>query len=167
MTSEAYHRCAQCGIEYVYQKSGHGCGRATNDATWCPDCKEAVNAALQARPRLFECRHRNIMELSERFPDLSVGTLLDWESQPAEPPPTLFGAPIRRVFAPLFNLETGDSQTIREIRGQGQYASVRFRLTTWRLCTEVIIEVPMEYNLVEQRFTGHEWPRALPRRSPQ
>lgn len=124
----------------------------------CPDCKEAVNAALSTRTRFFECRYRNITELPERFPDITIENLREWESQP---PSNALGVPVRRVFSPLFDLETGDSQSVREIRGQGTYASVRFRLSTWRLRPEVLIEVPMEYNLTEQRFTGREWPRAL------
>lgn len=64
---------------------------------------------------------------------------------------------IRRIFSPLFNLETGDSQSAREVRGQGSYSMYRFKVTTWKQSSEHSIEIPMEYDLLAKKFTGNTW----------
>lgn len=154
MTTQSYHRCATCGNEYLYQGSGHGCNRPKNSSTWCPSCKGVVDAALSMVPRLFECRYRNVLEM-EHFKHVTLEMIKVWETTPTS------GIQVRRVWPGLFNLKTGDQMSIREVVGRdGAYPvkGARFRVSTWDNDPEYTIEVPMEYDLKNERFTGHQWP---------
>jgi len=163
MTTRSYHRCTHCGSEYVYQGSGHGAPEY-NHSSWCPDCFKDVSDALEARPRLYECRYRDIREIP-RFENLSLDTVLGWEAadtkereardKTADPSVVRF----RRGFFPLFDLKTGDSTETREVSGRGPFLGITFRVSTWRQKADYDITVPMEYDLVAKRFTGRGWPR--------
>lgn len=164
MTTQAYHRCAQCGDQYTYQGSGPGCGRAENDPKWCPICKGIVDRALADVPRLFECRYRPTSEV-KGFEALTMEMLKEWETKPDPFHTRLDGTnpPIaRRIWPGLYNLETGDSQNIYEVQAWTNapypYRSRRFRVSTWRQDPEFAIELAMEYDLREGRFTGRHWP---------
>jgi len=158
VTTQAKKRCTHCGAFYVYTGSGHGCLEPTNDPHWCSLCKRAVLDTLAQIPRHFECRYRNIAEMPERFPDVTLTQLLEWER--AQLAPRNEGRIIgQRIWPALFNIKTGDSQTTREIRvSEGPYRGTNFRLSTWRTDPEVIIEVPMEYDLRQNTWTNAPWP---------
>lgn len=153
MTTHTYKRCQHCGIRYSYQGSGHGCNEPLNDGTWCPQCKQAVLDALKALPRHFECRYRNIQEMTPRFEDVTLERLLEWER--VQLAPRAEGRIIgQQIWPALYNVSTGDSQTTRGIRcPQGR----QFRLSTWRINPEVIIDTPMESST--RRWNGTSWPQ--------
>lgn len=66
--------------------------------------------------------------------------------------------PFQRIFAGLFDTETGDSQNIREIKGREfPYSSYTFRVSTWKKSSEYEIGVKMEYDLVDDKWTGNLW----------
>lgn len=94
--------------------------------------------------------------MPERFPE-TLEQLLEWEREnlrPKEQDGVLISLVPRRVFFPLFNLETGDTQHTREIRSP---KGIRFRLSTWDISKEVEIRVPMEWDLQKNEWTGHAW----------
>jgi hypothetical protein len=156
-------RCGQCGDEYTYQGSGYGCNRPENDATYCPSCKTVINEALAKIPRRFECRYRDVQEMDKFKDHVTLEMLIEWERADMERRKTeLWG---QRIWPALYNIETGDSQNTREIVGRPpalggvpNFNGIRFRLSTWKKNPEVTIEVPMEYDLLENKFTGHAWP---------
>ena len=153
MTTHQTKRCKHCGGEYRYQGSGHGCVNPLNSSTWCPVCKRAILGALEKVPRLFECRYRNIREIPEKFPDVTLDRLLDWEQENlrAQKGQLVF----QRIFVPLINLETGDSQNSREVRGpNGQ----KYMLSTWRQSPEYEVKVQWEWDLQAGAWTGCPWP---------
>lgn len=178
MTTHLNKRCGHCGLHYVFQGSGAGCGRPENDATYCPCCKvirdEALHAAFAKVPRIFEGRWQDIKELGDRFKDVTLEKLQAWEAederikQSSDSP---WVRNVRRVFSPLFNVKTGDSTNTREVRGRSEgnpafdpikmkypeYVGVTFRLTTWRVSPEYDVQVEMEWNLREDRYTGRIW----------
>lgn len=157
---ERFHRCSRCGVRYLYQASGDGCGRPENDSVHCPSCKTVINEALKTVPRLFECRYQNVLE-TERFKDVTLDMLREWQQADE--------SIARRIWPGLVDMVTGDAQDIREIRGRGTgpeggwvssahpYQGIGFRLTTWRQKDDYTIEVPMEWDLREGRFTGRLW----------
>jgi hypothetical protein len=153
VTTHQYKRCGHCGVEYSYQGSGHGCLETLNDPTWCRTCKQAVDDALKAVPRRFECRYRHTHEMPDRFLDVTLEKLLEWEQENLAP--RAEGKLVaQRVFAPLFNLETGDAQNVREVRSpSGQ----KFMLATWRLSPEYEVKVPWEWDLLAKGWTHHPW----------
>jgi hypothetical protein len=167
MTTERYHRCAQCGTQYTFQGSGPGCDRADNNATWCPSCTKIVYNALANVQRLFECRYRSIKEV-ERFKHITLEQVLEWEMLGNEIK-RASGWPVTRIWPGLFDAATGDSQNIREVIGRQKnpellptreedvFVGVYFRLSTWRVRPEHVIEVPMEYDLIKGTFTGQLW----------
>ena len=169
MTTARIERCRHCGQRYTHQTSGYGCGHPLNSGTYCPDCKaieiEALRKAFADVPRLFECRYQDVKEI----PDLAWVTLeqvLEWEKTKGGTD-DLLGVPMQRIWMPRFDLETPDSQNTREVKGLGDAQGYRFRVMTWRKKPEHTIEVPREYDLIEQRFTGSNWPRHIRKPDPR
>jgi hypothetical protein len=178
MTTHIGKRCGHCGQAYSFQGSGDGCQRPENDATYCPGCKVVRDAALREAfskvPRIYEARSRDIKELGDRFKDVTLEKLLAWEAEDErikQSSDSSWVRNVRRVFVPLFNIQTGDSTTTRDIRGRSEgnpafdpikmrypeYVGVTFRLTTWRVSPEWTAEVQMEWDLREGRFTDRIW----------
>ena len=172
MTTHIHKRCGQCGIEYAFQGSGYGCNRPENDSIYCPSCKTVINEALAKVPRRWEMRMQNISELGDRFAAVTPERVREWEAadeRRRELAPYRFIA--RRVFSPLFNLETGETTSTIEVKGRDghdpnilrrgcppEYVGITFRMTWWNQKPEdCTIEVPMEYDLREGRFTGQLW----------
>jgi hypothetical protein len=156
-----YKRCTHCGIRYEYQQSGAGCERPENDNRYCPSCKgvygEALRQVFAKVPRRYEGRYRNVKEVS-KYADVDLKTILRWE-QSMRTPKDETRIPIQRIWPGLYNLETGDTMTIREIVAQdGNHKGQRFRLNLWEQTQEHEIKIEMEYDLVEGRFTGACWP---------
>lgn len=153
MTTHRVTRCAHCGSEYEFQASGPGCHDPFNDGTWCPVCKRVIAQALAKVPRLYECRYRDIKEMPDRFPDVTLEQVLEWERENLAP--RAEGRIVaQRIFAPLFNLKTGDAQNVREVRApNGQ----RFMLATWSQSPDYEIKVPWEFDLQKGCWTNHPW----------
>lgn len=148
-------RCAQCGDQYEYQASG-GEPPPYNDGTWCHNCRKVVSEALAKVPRLFECRYRDVREVP-KFACVTREMLFKWDRERRQDPS--LNSVIQRIWPGLCDLETGDAQKIREIRGRGHdiFNGIAFRLSTWDLKDEHTIEVPMEYDLQKNAFTGQLW----------
>lgn len=174
MTTRYIQRCVQCGSKYTYQGSGPGCDDQFNDGKWCPLCKAQVVEALQrTRPRQFECRYRNVGELGNwwtevEFAELTFETLLTWERENYEEAKRLrsnnMGLYMQRIWPGRFNATFDRMQSIREVRGRGRFDRYNFRLTTWparkvdNLPEEgVSIELPMEWDVIEGKWTGNLW----------
>jgi hypothetical protein len=122
------------------------------DSSYCPGCKKVADEALMTvRPR-FECRYTPVHEI-ERFKDVTLDKLLEWEEEARKTIKAQGRIQATRIWPSLFNLETNDSQNIREIRHKG----VPYRVSTWRKSDEYSIEVPMEYDLIHRRLTGNLW----------
>jgi len=155
MTTERYHRCSHCGVEYIYQGSGANPPKF-NHATWCPGCYEAALEGMRAIPRRYECRYRPTREIP-RLESVTLETLLDWEARNRTDRAARGELPITRIFTPLIDVESGDAQNVREIRGRDEFSVWRFRLATWRQKPEHKIDVPMEYDLEKKCFTGQSW----------
>ena len=174
MTRRIGKRCGHCGIPYTFQASGPG-SPPDNDGIYCPGCKTTRDAALREAfgkiPRLFEMRMLNIVALGTRFEDITPEQLKVWDAE-EDAAKRARGDQVfaRRVFAPLFNLETGDSTHTIEVKGRSEkpgvitrerppeYVGVPFRLTYWKQRPQdFTIEVPMEYDLREGRFTDRIW----------
>ncbi len=156
---ESYKRCSHCGVEYLYQSSGPGCGDSLNSSKFCEGCQGAINAALAAIPRRFEERYLNVNE-SPRFPSPTLDQVLSWERE-NDRVTAESGAPlIRRIWPSLINLETGDTQFTRQVRGRdAPFTGILFRVTTWRSSPkDYSIETSMEWDAQKKCFTGHRWP---------
>ncbi len=150
MTTHRLLRCHRCGSEYSYQGSGRGAPRF-NNAEYCVSCAQIVHEALAKVPRLFECRYRNIKEMPEAYSGITLPILLEWEKEQLSVKKEGQMFPnIQRVFPGLYNLETGDHQCRREIRGNAlpgdvSYQGQRFMLAMWEMSGEYEISVPMEW----------------------
>jgi hypothetical protein len=108
---------------------------------------------LKAVPVKYVCRYQDIAELPELFPDVALSTLLRWEEEHQKNPPD--GFYVQRVWPALYNMDTNDHQRTREIRDPEN--GTRFRVTTWQKDPEFKIEVPMEFNLLTNFWTGRNW----------
>jgi hypothetical protein len=106
--------------------------------------------------RHFECRYQDVKEIPE-LAGITLAQVLEWEQEHLgdSVKNTLR---VRRIFMPLFDMITGDSQTSREVPGRGDFVGYRFKVTTWKTNPEFSIEVPREYDLRGHRFTGLNWP---------
>lgn len=161
MTRIVCKRCTKCGVSYSFQASGHG-AHEFNDEKWCHDCAAVVYEALKTRPRLFECRYRDVKELNEYY-QIPLETLLAWEQDNIDRKKKAGGfeslfATMHRVWPALVNTETGECQSCREIWGQGKHSQIGFRLTQWMSKPEEYkIEVPMEWDVLRKQWTGDEW----------
>lgn len=153
MTTQRHHRCGHCGDHYVYTASGSGCQDPYNHDKWCPSCTEVVVTALRTVPRKFEVRYRNIRELPE-YDDVTLELVLSWEVQNLEEKRAAGLLSIVRIWPALYNLETGDNQSTRAVCQPG--TSKMFRLSTWRQSPEYAIEVPMDYDLLNQRWVNEK-----------
>lgn len=143
---ERYVRCINCGVEYLWQSSGPR-SPEFNDKEYCPGCKQKVVEALSSVPKKYECRHRDIKEIPQ-LSHLSLEEVMSWYDP---------NQMIRRIWPGLYNLETGDRQTIEEILGKQEYSRWRFKVATWRDSREYSIEVPWEYDVVSKQFTNRWW----------
>ncbi len=155
MTTERIQRCIHCRVEYTYQGSGWG-DPQYNDAKYCGGCKEVISKALSQIPRRYECRYRNINELAF-CKDITLEKVLQWEQEEVTQAWKEGRPLIKRIFFPLFDLENGDTFHSREVKGKSPFSFYRFKVSTWYKSPEYTIELPMEYDLVENKWTGAIW----------
>jgi hypothetical protein len=152
MTTERYGRCVTCGIEYHYYMSGMPSHDSHTDSSYCPECKKvAQEALLTVRPK-FECRYTAVSEL-EQYKDVTLDMLLEHEEEVHKKAKEERRLLATRIWPAMYNLKTGDTQSIREIR----YKGVPYRVSVWSKSDECSIEVPMEYDLINERLTGNLW----------
>lgn len=70
-----YHTyCANCGDEYYYQGSGHGCHRRDNNREYCPVCRIAMLDAFDTIPKKSVCKFIKTDEVD-------LKTILGWEKE--------------------------------------------------------------------------------------
>lgn len=119
MTSHRHHRCDHCRVVYSFQASGHGCGRATNDPHYCPDCKKVVIEALKVVPPKVE-------RVWVAVEDVDLSTVLEWEREHrrrCEEEGKIF---VRRISAPLFDLEGNRTQRTGIVYHGGRIFQYRY-----------------------------------------
>jgi len=149
---ERYIRCKNCQIIYLwnsYNRSRESC------TDYCPECKEAVNAALQTIPRKFESRSLPTSEIPQ-FSDVTWENIVEWEEDLRTRRQTSLVA--KRIGVGLFNLDTGDHMSVRWVDAtSGAHQGVSFKVSSWDTNPEKTIEVGMEYDLANQVFTGEVW----------
>lgn len=160
-------RCGHCGVRYLYQGSGHGCNNPTNDPHHCPDCKQVILDALAQVPRRYEVRRRKISEIPQ-FAGITLDTVLDWEHRDKERQRAeiarkeargefTFPLPLQRIFPGLFDLETGDVMSIRQVPGFDEFQGYSFQLSIWKQKPDYEIRIEAEYDLVHDKYTGALW----------
>jgi hypothetical protein len=167
MTTESYHRCSHCGAEYVYQGSGPGCNRPTNDQYLCPSCKTVTNAALKAVPRRYQERWLDVTKLAEagskdlrvvRAADVTIDMVLAWERIGEAETIARGDLRVRQIWPALCRIETGEWQSIRSVRGRDAHLGMLFRVSTWPSSpADAVVEISMEYDSIDKRFTGNLW----------
>lgn len=154
MTSIRTKRCRHCASTYGYQQSGHGCGDALNDDRYCPTCKAAVNAALSALPVLFERRYVPVSE-HPLYRDVTRADVERWEAEFEGHRWQTTAILGKRIWPGLMDLETGDAQSVREVRAtSGEHLGTRFRVSSWRLRPDFLIEIAIEWDLIKQARVG-------------
>jgi rubredoxin len=91
-------RCRHCKTVYTWQASGEGCFNELNDETYCPDCKKVIIEALKSVSQKFK---KVWVETDEVTYDYLKEKRAEKEKD---------GLCMRRVYASLFNSETGASE---------------------------------------------------------
>lgn len=156
MTTEKITRCIHCKTEYRYQSSGYGCNDELNDSKYCHNCKFVIITALTAVPAKFAERYVDIKTIPE-FDGLSFKTILEWEKLNDDEQRASDKISFKRIFPGLINLQTRDRNSIREVRGRDKYYKYFFKVSTWDVCDEVEIEIAIEYDLINNSWTGRYW----------
>lgn len=150
---ERYIRCQHCAATYLWNSYNPSPESSTD---YCPECKKAINMALQAISLKFECRYRPISELPQFH--VTWEDILAWEEDLRIQRQTSLQP--TRVGVGLINLKTGDHQHVRWVRptsGAHLNKSISFKVSSWGINPEKTIELGMEYDLVKQEFTGEVW----------
>lgn len=149
---ERYIRCKHCQVIYLWNSYDRSSESSTDH---CPQCKAAINAALQAIPHKFEPRDRPTSDLPQ-FSDVTWENIIAWEEDLRLQRQTRLVA--QRVGVGLFNLETGDHMSVRWVYAtSGLHQGVSFKVSSWEIDPEKTIAIGMEYDLVNQSFTGEIW----------
>lgn len=154
MTSHRYHRCDHCQVSYTYQASGGGMP-AYNHDRYCPDCYRVVLEALRAIPAKVK---RVNIPVSEVFGDeVTLDILLAWEREAAEKARERGGLHVRRISAPLFDLEGGRTQRTGWVRGRDGFSGWYFQYGYWEGeedKAEVVVEMERNCETGELRRWG-------------
>jgi hypothetical protein len=152
MSVRDYIRCHHCRTTYTWDSNDRG---QYSSREYCPICQREIVEALSKIPVGFECRYRDINDFDE-YSDVNLEMIKEWEAALAERRKTELVP--QRVFVGLYDLKNGDSQNIRVVRAtSGTHQGKGFRVSTWSLKSEFSIEVPMEYDLLKDAFTGQFW----------
>lgn len=155
MTSYQGKRCSHCRAGYAYQASGPGCGERSNDPRYCPQCKAVVLHALSALPVLFECRYFPVSEVP-KYADVTRAQVEEWEEAFRERRKTQ-GFLAQRIWPALIDLETGDRQSIREVKAtSGPHQGTPFRVSSWQRKPDYLIEIGLEWDIMQQK-AGDVW----------
>lgn len=152
-------RCNRCGDKYSFQESGRGCFYDINDKEFCPHCKQDILFLIESIPIKFEGRYRNIKEI-ERFNKLTSNIVLKWEKDRFEECKRENKLIFQKIITSEPNLEFGVYLFSREIVGQDEYKGYKFKLSTWPehlFFNEDIVEIKMEYDCINDKFTGEIW----------
>jgi len=136
--------------------SGPDCHKQTSDDRHCGECATLVNEALANVPVRFEKRFQDIRE-NEVLKHVTLTEVLGWEAADH--------GWSKQIWPGLINMNTNEHQYIRAVRGQGDYAPHRFRVSTWEHSqrglpgkdTEHKIEAEREFDLIKQEWTGRGW----------
>lgn len=138
-------RCGHCKQEYTYQASGNGCHNPLNDDYYCPECKEIILKALSDVPIKFKC-------ITVLQTDVTLEQCKSWEriEELVRNSETGLGSlHMVRVFAGLADMKTGESQVIRQVKGQNQHRHKTFIYSYWpSKPEEAEVRVYMEENVM-------------------
>lgn len=129
-------RCTCCGVLYGYDPIESG-----QSGRWCQKCHKVVQDALAKVTKRFEGRYLDIRKVSQ-FSKVTPDMVLRWAFQNH-----------RTVWPGYVDSKTG--AVVKQILGAGDFEWHRFRLTQSK--EENHIEVLMEYDLIEGRFTDRPW----------
>jgi hypothetical protein len=154
MTRLIEKRCTHCKTFYVWHASGPDCFSDPASEKHCGSCNKAIQDTLATIPKKYECRYEDVQKLPN-FSDITLDIVLEWEKEGDEEPKSALRG--KRIWPGLFNTKTGDAQNIREVRGRGNRSWLRVRLQTWKKDPEYKIELPMEFDLLEGKYTGDVW----------
>lgn len=111
-----------------------------------------MDHALSAAPVLFECRYFPVSDVA-RYADVTREHVEEWEADLEERRKTQVIA--QRVWPGLIDLQTGSTQRIRQVVAtSGPHRGTPFRVTSWEARGEFIIEVGLEWDLMEQKAGG-------------
>lgn len=139
----ALKRCSHCQAVYECLLSGWD-PDAHKDGRYCPDCKDVVNKALEALPVRYECRYFKVEDVPA-YSDVTRAHIEEWEAALVERRKTELVA--QRIWPSLYNLETGDSQSIRlVVATSGPHTGTGFRVSSWKQNPEYVIEIGMEWD---------------------
>ena len=139
MTSHRYKRCAHCRIVYAWQSSGYGCNHPVNDATYCPECKAAINEALKHVP----VRVQSVWEETDK---VTVEFLLhqrELDIKQAKEQNRMF---VERVLAPLYDMEDPENKIANYVI---KWGGDTYAVETWSKRPENnSVRILMEENLL-------------------
>lgn len=133
-------RCKHCKTVYTWQASGDGCFHELNDENYCPVCKKVIVETLKSIPQKFkkvwvETKEVTYDYLKEKRTEKEKGGLC-----------------MRRVYASLFNSETGASEKNDAFDVDGKQYVVQY----WTDNPSVIkIQVLKEQNIETNEITGY------------
>lgn len=154
MTRDAFTRCTHCHDRYIYGVSGFHCNDHRSKV-YCKTCLEAVQGALAKVPKKFEPRWVSVTELPQ-FQNLTLEEVLGWELEDRRANEGKLQ--VQRIWPGMVNMETGDTFSLRQVKGRGRFSGVFFQVGTWSMTTErYTIKVEMEVDLQTGKLTGHHW----------
>jgi len=140
MTTHIHKECNNCLTDYSFQGSGWGAPEF-NDSTYCPECKEAICTALKTIPKKFkyvwvDTKDFTFKEacdcIDEDEKKLKAKEDADIDRRQKCPKCDLIspfvGLKMRRVFMPLFNMDTMESSIVNHfIRNGEEYSLIYFK----------------------------------------
>lgn len=151
-----HRRCDHCRAPYNYQSTGEGCHAPLNDNKYCADCMAQIIKTLDQIPKRFKAIYRPV-ECLEQFKTITLEQVLEWEDR-AKGRKDLNFIRGQRIWMPLFDMKDPDNNNfIREIDGMDEYQGYKFKVDTWTRNREHSIEIAIEYDLINDTYTGEVW----------
>lgn len=153
----------QDALERILKTSGEHSvvGKIAKDALDQGNAPPPEPSGVIKIPRRFEGRYFDV-RMTSKFADVTPEAIFAWERTEDTDREQLRAAGRiigQRIFPGLVNMVTGEWQSIREVRAQdGPHRGTAFKVASWPNETTCEVEVLMEYDLTESRFTGRAWP---------
>ncbi len=108
MSTFQQRRCAQCQVRYSFQMSGYGSIQEDNHEKYCSSCYRIIQEALKAVPK-------RVSRAWVGTSDVSVESLVEQEQAAVDQAKAAGQLPVRRVLAPLFDMERPSNQHVQGI----------------------------------------------------
>jgi hypothetical protein len=112
--------------------------------------------ALKAIPVSFRMEWQNTSEV-EKYKNITLEQVLNWEKLNISDrkPDKIYG---ERVIVPLFDLVDYENQNhVRLVFGRDDFVGKTFYVSTWTKIKIYELKVPMEFSIIDNKFTGVEW----------